>query len=123
MDKIILKNLGFYGFHGVLEAENVLGQKFFVDIELGVSLKEAGKSDAVEDTVHYGMVYDLVKSVVEGPALNLIEAVAEKTVDEIFSHFQKVETVKMQLRKPEAPVRGVYDHFAVEIFRERSSCQ
>ncbi len=41
MDKIILKNLGFYGYHGVLEAENILGQKFFVDVELGVSLKKA----------------------------------------------------------------------------------
>lgn len=122
MDKIKLKNLGFYGYHGVLEAENVLGQKFFVDLELGVSLKKAGDSDNVEDTVHYGMVYDLVKSIVEGPALNLIEAVAEKTIEAIFKNFEKVESVKMELKKPEAPVNGIYDHFAVELYRERSAC-
>ncbi len=122
MDKIKLKNLGFYGYHGVLEAENVLGQKFFVDLELGVSLKKAGESDNVEDTVHYGMVYDLVKSIVEGPALNLIEAVAEKTIEAIFENFEKVESVKMELKKPEAPVNGIYDHFAVELYRERSTC-
>lgn len=122
MDKIKLKNLGFYGYHGVLEAENVLGQKFFVDLELGVSLKKAGDSDNVEDTVHYGMVYDLVKSIVEGPALNLIEAVAEKTIHEIFKNFEKVESVKMELKKPEAPVNGIYDHFSVELYRERNAC-
>lgn len=122
MDKIILKNLGFYGYHGVLEAENILGQKFFVDVELGVSLKKAGDSDDVEDTVHYGMVYDVVKNIVEGPPLNLIEAVAEKTIQEIFENFEKVETVKLEIRKPEAPVNGIYDHFAVELFRERSTC-
>lgn len=122
MDKIILKNLGFYGYHGVLEAENILGQKFFVDVELGVSLKKAGDSDDVEDTVHYGMVYDAVKNIVEGPPLNLIEAVAEKTIQEIFENFEKVETVKLEIRKPEAPVNGIYDHFAVELFRERSTC-
>lgn len=122
MDKIILKNLGFFGYHGVLEAENVLGQKFFVDVELGVSLKKAGESDEVEDTVHYGMVYDVVKSIVEGRALNLIEAVAEKTIQSIFENFEKVETVKIEIRKPEAPVQGIYDHFAVELFRERSTC-
>ncbi len=122
MDKIILKNLGFFGYHGVLEAENTLGQKFFVDVELGVSLKQAGDSDHVEDTVHYGMVYEVVKSIVEGPAFNLIEAVAEKTTQEIFKQFEKVQTIRLQLRKPEAPVNGIYDYFAVEIFRERQSC-
>ncbi len=120
MDKIILKNLGFYAFHGVLEAENVLGQKFFVDVDLGVDLKKAGESDKVEDTVHYGMVYDVVKSVVEGPALNLIEAVAEKTIQEIFDRFEAVMEVHMEIRKPEAPVRGIYDHFAVAMHRERT---
>lgn len=119
MDKIILKNLGFYGYHGVMEAENQLGQKFFVDIELGVDLKKAGETDSVEDTVHYGMVYNLVKSVIEGPALNLIEAVAEKTIAEIFKNFDKVSSIQLELRKPEAPVQGIYDYFAVSMFRER----
>ena len=32
MDKIILSNLGFYGYHGVLEEEKKLGQKFFIDV-------------------------------------------------------------------------------------------
>ena len=45
MDKIILSNLGFYGYHGVLEAEKVLGQKFFIDMELFLDTKEAGKTD------------------------------------------------------------------------------
>ena len=30
MDKIILSNLGFYGYHGVLEEEKKLGQKFLL---------------------------------------------------------------------------------------------
>ena len=34
MDKIILNNLGFYGYHGVLSEEKSLGQKFFIDVEL-----------------------------------------------------------------------------------------
>ncbi len=41
MDKIILKNLGFFGYHGAMSEENVLGQKFFVDLELGVDLKNS----------------------------------------------------------------------------------
>jgi dihydroneopterin aldolase len=119
MDKIILKNLAFYGYHGAMSEENVLGQKFFVDLELGVDLKTAGKSDRVEDTVHYGMVYDVVKGIIEGPAINLIEAVAEQSIEAIFKEFDKVMTIKMTLKKPEAPVAGIFDYFAVELYRER----
>lgn len=119
MDKIILKNLAFYGYHGAMSEENVLGQKFFVDLELGVDLKTAGKSDRVEDTVHYGMVYDVVKGIIEGPAINLIESVAEQSIEAIFKEFDKVMTIKMTLKKPEAPVAGIFDYFAVELYRER----
>ena len=34
MDKIILKNMAFYAYHGVLAEEKVLGQKFYLDAEL-----------------------------------------------------------------------------------------
>lgn len=119
MDKIILKNLGFYGYHGAMAEENVIGQKFFVDLELGVDLKIAGKSDCVEDTVHYGMVYEVVKNIMEGPAIQLIEALAEQSIEAIFKEFNKVMTIKMTLKKPEAPVAGMFDYFAVELYRER----
>ena len=36
MDKILMQNLGFYAYHGLLKEESVLGQKFFLDIELEV---------------------------------------------------------------------------------------
>ncbi len=34
MDKITMKNMQFFGRHGVLPEEKTLGQKFFVDAEL-----------------------------------------------------------------------------------------
>ena len=36
-DRIILKDLGFYGYHGVFAEEAKLGQRFFIDLELGFS--------------------------------------------------------------------------------------
>ncbi len=52
MDKIVMKSLAFFGYHGVMEEEETLGQKFFIDIELYTDLNKAGQSDKVEDTVH-----------------------------------------------------------------------
>ncbi|MBQ5859916.1 MAG: dihydroneopterin aldolase, partial [Selenomonadales bacterium] len=61
MDKILLRNLMFYGYHGVYEAERELGQKFYLDIELAADLEKAGYSDDLMDTIDYTAVYREVK--------------------------------------------------------------
>lgn len=120
MDKILLKNLGFYGYHGVLKEENVIGQKFFVDITLYTALKKAGVSDDVHDTINYALVYDIAKEIVENKRYNLIEAVAEDIAASVLKEFNGVKEIKVRIRKPEAPVAGIYDYFGVEIRRGRN---
>ena len=39
MDKMVLKNMVFYGYHGVAEPEMILGGKFEVDVELFLDRK------------------------------------------------------------------------------------
>lgn len=120
MDKIIMKNLSFFGYHGVLKEENILGQKFFVDIELYADLKKAGLSDNVKDTIHYGEVYNEVKSIVENKKFNLLEALGENIAITILDKFPKVNEIYIKIRKPEAPVNGIYDYFGIEIRRKRN---
>ncbi|MTI64988.1 MAG: dihydroneopterin aldolase [Firmicutes bacterium] len=120
MDKIIMKNLAFYGYHGVLQEENLLGQKFFLDIELLTDLKEAGKTDEVEKTVSYADVYSLVKDIVKNHKYNLLEALGENIAKEILEKFQRVVEITIKIKKPEAPVNGIYDYFGIEIRRNRN---
>jgi len=42
-DYIRLKGLEFYGYHGVMEAEKELGQRFIIDLTLKTNLKERKK--------------------------------------------------------------------------------
>ncbi|MBM7614944.1 dihydroneopterin aldolase [Alkaliphilus hydrothermalis] len=117
MDKIIMKNLGFYGYHGVLPEETKLGQKFFIDVELYTDLKTAGLSDDVADTVNYADVYDIIKNITENMKFKLIEALGENIASSILQGFPQVKEIVITIKKPEAPVRGIYDHFGVEIRR------
>lgn len=119
MDKIILDNLGFYGYHGVLEEENRLGQKFFIDLELYLDTKEAGMKDDIEKSVSYADVYLVVKDIVENRKYKLIEAVAENISKEVFEKFPLIDEIMVRVKKPEAPVNGIYNHFGVEIRRCR----
>src|SRR5699024_12532128 len=80
----------FYGYHGLFAEETKLGQRFNVSVELFVSLKKAGKSDNMEDTVNYGLVYNVVKDIVEGEPYHLIESVAEKIAEIILKEFSEV---------------------------------
>ena len=119
MDKIILSNLGFYGYHGVLEAEKVLGQKFFIDMELYLETKEAGQTDDMNKSVSYADVYEVVKEITEKRRFNLIEALAENIAKEVLDKFELINEVMVRVKKPEAPVNGIYDYFGVEIRRGR----
>ena len=58
MDKIVLKNMAFYGYHGNLESEQAQGQRFFVDVEITTDLTKAGQSDLLEDSINYVEVYE-----------------------------------------------------------------
>lgn len=119
MDKILLSNLGFYGYHGVLKEESVLGQKFFIDIELYVDTKDAGLSDDMNKSVSYADVYEVAKYISENKRYNLIEALAENIAKDVLEKFELVKEIMVRIKKPEAPVNGIYDYFGVEIRRSR----
>lgn len=118
-DRIILTDLAFYGYHGVMLEENKLGQRFRIDLECGMDLAAAGASDKVEDTVSYADIYTILKAATEDTRFKLIEALAQHIADRLFESFAPFEWVRVRIRKPEAPVRAVAGEFAVEIFRER----
>lgn len=120
MDKIILKNMEFYGYHGLFQEENKLGQRFNVDVELFVSLKQAGQTDQMEDSIDYGHVFNVIKEVVEGKPRNLIERIAQLIADQLLNRFTPLQACKVKVKKPNPPIDGHYDFVAVEIYRERS---
>jgi dihydroneopterin aldolase len=121
MDKIYLNGLQFYGYHGAMREENILGQTFMVDLVLEVDLKEAGINDDLEATVHYGHVYETVKTVVEGEPLKLIEAVAERVSEKVLEAFPLIRQLTVKVIKPNPPIPGHYESVAVEMTRGRES--
>ena len=120
-DKIQLEGLVFYGFHGISPAEQELGQRFVVDLEVQRDLRPAGLSDDPADTINYSRMYRLVKDVMEGPSRKLLENLAESVAQGILENFE-VATVRVRVKKPEVPMKGsILSHASVEIFRECGS--
>ncbi|MDK2887314.1 dihydroneopterin aldolase [Desulfofundulus australicus DSM 11792] len=118
VDRLILKGMEFYAFHGVLPQEQHLGQRFIIDVELSLDLAPAGRTDDPEQTVNYARVFRLVEEVVTGAPCRLIEAVAEKVAGAILEQFP-VSEVLVRVKKPGAPVPGHFAYMGVEIRRRR----
>lgn len=121
MDKIYLNQLAFYGYHGLFEAEQQLGQRFIVDLELETDLRRAGNSDQMEDSIDYGRVFQLTQAVVEGRKFALIEAVAEAVAQELLKNFNQLLACRVKVIKPDPPIPGHYQSVAVEIYREKDN--
>ncbi len=119
VDKILMEGLAFHGYHGVLKEEKKLGQKFFVDVILYVDLKKAGKTDDLNYTVNYEEVYRIIEKIIKNEQYNLLEALAEKICGNVLYSFDIVQKINVKIKKPEAPVAGIFDCFAVQIERER----
>ena len=120
-DRIILKDLGFYGYHGVFAEEAKLGQRFFVDLELGADLSAPATTDRLSTGISYADIYDVVKARFETQRMKLLEAVAQNIVDGLFETFQGVEWIIIRIRKPEAPIAMVRGEAAIELHRQRKT--
>lgn len=118
MDKIYIRDLEFIGYHGVFEEEKKLGQKFYVTLELITNLRNAGLNDDILKTTHYGEVAKTVEKIFFSKKYDLIETLAEDIAREILLNFNLITELKLEIKKPWAPVGIPLDNVAVEINRK-----
>ncbi|SIT93319.1 dihydroneopterin aldolase [Edaphobacillus lindanitolerans] len=120
MDFIHLHDMEFYGYHGVLPEETKIGQRFRVNLSLAVDLAGAGRTDDLELTVNYAEAYTLVRDIVEGQPVKLIETVAERIAKAVLGGFAgKVSGCRVRVLKPDPPIPGHYRAVEVDITRGR----
>ncbi len=117
MDKITIKNLEVFCNHGVYKEENILGQKFLVSAELSLSTRKAGLSDALEDSVSYGDVSRLITAEMKKQNDKLLERAAERIAGQILKEFPLIDSVRIEVKKPWAPVMMHLDYASVSIER------
>lgn len=117
MDKIIMKGMKFFGYHGVYPEEQANGQIFMIDIELFTDLRKAGLTDELENTIDYSQVYNLIKNITESSRFRLLEKLADVISQEIMSKYKSIREVKILVKKPDAPISGEFDWVGIEISR------
>lgn len=120
MDRIIIKDLEVYGYHGVFAEEKKLGQLFKVTVEMVTNLEPAGYLDNLDCTIDYGKICDDIKSVLTEKSFDLIEAAAMAVIDRLFTSYPAICTIKAMVKKPWAPLGHHLKYVAVELERSRA---
>ncbi len=120
MDKIIIKDLKIFAFHGVHDEEKSNGQQFILDIVVWLDLKKPGVTDNVNDTVSYSEIIRKVSDVFTAQKYDLIEKAAAVVMDAVFCEFPSVAECEILLKKPDAPIKADFSYVAVEIRRKRN---
>ncbi len=119
-DHITLSGLEGFGYHGVLEHERTIGQRFVVDVDLAVDLELAARSDRLCDTVDYGQLGQRVVGIIGGARVMLIETLALRIAELCLSD-ARVNAARVTVHKPEAPVGVAFRDVAVTIVRNSIS--
>jgi dihydroneopterin aldolase len=118
--KIFVERLEFVGAHGVYEEERVEGRRFIVDLwaEVGEGLI-GGQSDALEHTLDYRALAEVVLSVGSGPSCALVERMAAEMIARTFALDPHVERAGVTIRKLATGVPGAPAAVGVELVRSR----
>jgi 7,8-dihydroneopterin aldolase/epimerase/oxygenase len=119
---IELRGLEVHGFHGVLEEERRVGQRFLVDLELEPAHDLAAASDRIEDAVDYRDVVAVVQEVSSSTAYRLLEAFAASIADELLDRLP-LRRVLVRVRKPDVVLAAPVEHAAVVVQQSRDPAE
>lgn len=117
MDKIKIEDLEVFAYHGVFPEENEAGQNFYINADLYLETRSAGLSDELTLSVHYGEVCHFMNDFMKAHTYKLIETVAEKLAEAMLLQFPLIESLRLEIRKPSAPIGLPFRSVSVEIER------
>ena len=118
LDRIDLRGVGGWGFQGVHVVEGENGQRFVVDVSLGLNLSAAAAGDDLGLTVDYGDLAEGVHEVIAAEPLQLIESVAQRVMD-LCLGYPPVLWASVTVHKPMAPIQVPFADVSVTIERRK----
>ena len=115
---IELRNIPLYAYHGVIPQENVVGAWYTIDLSATVSKHESIKNDALDSTINYATIYDIVCEEMKTPS-KLLEHVCGRILTRIFNETTEITHIEISLTKDTPPIGADRASCAVRITAER----
>lgn len=121
MYQIILKDLKYQSHIGVFDFEKEQGQTFIVDLVLELGFIEAAEQDDLNKTINYGEIFSILEDYFADSKVDLLEFACNEIIEKLLNFDQKIISVDLTLKKPQAPIDGDFEYMAVRQHRKRKN--
>ena len=116
MGMIEIEGMEFYAYHGHFAAEQVVGNRFLVDLTLITDCSKAAKSDDLTDALDYQVAYRVVKEEMQIKS-HLLENVANRILNRLYVEYPLIEKAKIKISKLNPPMGGEIARVSVTLER------
>jgi len=116
MGTIRIENMEFYAFHGHFREEQIIGNKFIVDLTVEADMDKPGITDNLSDAVNYQEIYGVVKKEMEHKS-NLLEHIATRILNALYSEIKGIKKATVKVSKMNPVMGGHIGRVSVEITR------
>ena len=114
MGLIQIENMEFYAFHGHYKEEQIVGNKFIVDLTIETDMTAPSKSDNLKDALNYQKAYQIVKTEMEKKSY-LLENIAARILDALYSQMTGISKARIKVSKMNPPMGGKIGSVSVVI--------
>ena len=106
----------FYSFHGHFKEEQIVGNKFIVDLTIETDMQVPQASDNLKDAVDYQRVYRIVKTQMELKS-QLLEHIAGRILDALYNEVEGITRATVKVSKMNPPMGGKIGSVSIVLSR------
>ncbi len=110
----------FYAFHGHFKEEQIVGNKFLVDLTIETDMSAPAESDNLKDAVNYQRAYEIVKMEM-GKKSHLLEHIAGRILNTLYAEMGGIKKATVKVSKMNPPIGGKIKSVSVIMERPGSS--
>lgn len=117
MGIIEIEKMEFWAYHGCFKEEQIVGNKFLVDLTIHTDCNKAAGSDELQDALDYQKAYNIVKEEISKNS-KLLENICGRILDNLYSTFSnQIINVKVKVSKMNPPMGGQMERVSVTMER------
>lgn len=116
MGLIEIEGMEFYAYHGHFREEQVVGNKFSLNVSIETDCEKAGKSDHLHDALDYQKVYDLIKAEMDQKSF-LLENICTRILDRLYLEFDTITKATIKVSKINPPMGGQIKKVSITMSR------
>jgi len=120
MGLIKIEDMEFYAFHGHYREEQIVGNRFLVDLEMETDMTAAAASDNLDDAVNYQVAYRVVKEQMQVRKSHLLENIASRILDALYESLEGIDRATVKIRKMNPPMGGPMKCVSVTMTRTKN---